>query len=705
MIHAQFQWWFLVLPLFCIIAISVGLFHVWQIKREEGPLHESISALSSYLRESVFVFLKRQLFLIGVTVGLLLLGSVGLQMLDLHRNLFMVLIMWGVFWSGVIGYFAIRKSTQITGDFLQQGLENIPRWQVNVTRMGWALTLIPLGILTLLLWVWMAMFQILVCFNIFHTADRLMHMSGLSGPWSMAMLKNPAFQQMHQTEMGIILLVFCFGPLIQAFLVRLTTQMMRYTTSATCKRLDYFYPGMGGDDLRSPVSMAHHIGDYAYHVWGQISGMINTYLTVILSATVIAIAAMREGGAVSNVHGVKLPFLLVCFGLFAAALVSLFPRLALFKKIGISSVIVVGLSAVGVLLNVIPLHVFWGIVMSSGLACGMFYLKSQKERLMSTEATDFRGLMSVWLVVSMILGWFWLMFTLFHGNVHVLVGLYGIALGVVTFMGVTLPYIAFSHSNAFVHITMNNARILQVEGVLFDNLQVCIEDLRRYAPVTLIYQTVLMTFSGLLLFFTFFDMLPYWLQRIQHIGIQSHVAHALAVANEDHLNFEHIVSMLGIAPTEGSFLVGLFLSFWVVLALGVFWTWVAGRIEAKLFAKADEQLQKTPAILEGQVLPSYAESVEIVTTRAYQSSFGLLLLLCIGTLVAGVCLGLGGLAGLFLGMLVCTAIAGLYAFYYAQSQEHQVSELGYSVIALASQAILLFATLFGVIILHFGYGL
>ena len=77
-------------------------------------MHESISALSSYLQESIFVFLKRQLFLIGVTVALLIMGSVGLQILNLHESSFLILIVWGVLWSAIIGYFAIRKSTQVS---------------------------------------------------------------------------------------------------------------------------------------------------------------------------------------------------------------------------------------------------------------------------------------------------------------------------------------------------------------------------------------------------------------------------------------------------------------------------------------------------------------------------------------------------------------------------------------------------------------
>ena len=705
MVLAQFQWWFLVMPLFCVVAIGVGLSHAWRIKREEGALHESISALSSYLQESIFVFLKRQLFLIGVTVALLIMGSVGLQFLNLHESSFLILIVWGVLWSAIIGYFAIRKSTQITGDFLQQGLENTSRWQENVTRMGWALTLIPLGILTFLLWVWMSVFQLLVFFNIFHTGEHLMQVSGLSGPWSVSVLKDPVFQQMHHAEMGIILVAFCFGPLIQSFLVRLTTQIMRYSTGAACKRLDYFYPGMGGDDLRNPVSMAHHIGDYAYHVWGHISRMLHTYLTVIISATLIAIEAVREGTMISHPHMVKMPFLLACFGLFGAAIASLFPRISWLKKMGISSLMMIGLSGVGGLIDVMSLRVVMVIVGSSALAWLMVYLTSQKESQMSTDPHDFRSLMTVWGVVSLILGCFWAMFALSHGDIHVVDGLYVIALGLVTFMGVSLPYTAFSQSHAFVHITINNARILQVDGALADNIQAQIRDIRRYAPVTLIYQTVLMTFSGLLFFFVFLDMLPYWLQTIQQAGISSYGAQTLLLVDTNPRSFENTVSLLGISPTNGAFLMGLFLAFWVVLGLGVFWTWISGRIEAQLFARADEQLRSTPAILEGQVLPSYVESVAAVTTHAYQSSFGLLIGICMGTIGAGMWLGLGGLLGLFLGMLMCMGIAGLYAFYRAQSQDHPESELAYSVTALATQAMLLFAILFLEIILYFGYGL
>jgi hypothetical protein len=704
MIHAQFQWWFLLLPISCMVAIGTGIFHVFQIKRMQTPLHESVFALTSYLRESVLVFLKRQLLLIGVTVGLLALLSIGLQLLDLHRNSFMFLIIWGVAWSGVIGYFAIRKSTQITGDFLQQGLEDPKQWQDNVTRMGWALTLLPLGILTLLLWVWMSMFQILVYFNIGKTGENLMRMAGLSGAWSPELLKHPVVQQMHHAEMGIILLAFCFGPLIQAFLVRMTTQMMRHATGEACQRLAYFYPGAGSDDLRNPVSMAHHIGHYAYHVWGQLSGMVNTYLTVVLSAIAISVAALREDTLLHTyAHIPKLPFILACFGLLGAAVASMFPRASLSKHVGISGGILLFFALLGTYGKVIPPHLFG--VMGSGilLAWGMFYLKGRMSGIPElNERSYFRGLVIVWIVISVILGWFWLVFTLSHGQTHVLVGISGIALAVMTFMAVTLPYLAFSHRHAFVHITMNNARILQVENTISDTLQTHVDAQRRYAPVHLMYQTTLMTWSGIVFFFVFFEMLPYWMQKVTHPTLQAHIAAVVPVS--ESLTFEHVVRMLGVTPTNGNFLLGLFLAFWVVLGLGAFWTSMVYLISSRLFQGADRQLQD-PAILEGQALPSYVESVAMVTTRSYQSSFGLLLLLCLGTLGAGYVLGLGGLAGLFLGMLLCSGIAGIYAFYMSQWREHADSELAHGVIALAAQAIVLFAILFGVIVLYFGHGL
>jgi len=695
---------FLVMPLSCIITIIVGFYHIRQIQKENTPLHESIAALSSYLRDALLVFLKRQLLLIAITLGFLILGSIGLSQLNLHGKSLAALITWGVGWSCIIGYFAIRKSTQITGDLIQQSLTNTDLWKKNITHMGWALTLLPLGILTLLLTIWMGIFQALVRLNIFQTGDRLMQSAGIAGPWTPEIMNNPAFINMHQSELGIVLLAFCFGAMVQTFLVRVTTQTMCHATDRTCRRLDYFYPGTDANDLRNPISMAHHIGHYVDQVWGKISVMINTYLMVLLTSTAIMIAAVRESPLHYDVAMVRAPFMIACFALLAASIVSLWSQKTLFKQVRLSAMYIGAMILIGVWLGIVPLKTLACVLLSLAFALLMFYLKEKKDMMPHAQDLRLSGLKTTWNVVFLTTGWLIALFTICHNDTHILLGLAGIATGLVTFMGATLSYPAFLHRNTFIAITMSSAKILHVDQELTEKIEDTLHHIQKHRPFTLLSQTLLMTGSLLFLFFIFFEMLPYWLQKINHPNITQ----KLLLMGQKHLavfNLTDIENVLEISPTKAPFLLGIFLAIGVILGLGVFWLWRSSQIEGKLFTQAEKQLQADDRILKGEYLPSYQEGVQIATTHAYQSSFGLALFICIGTLLVTEVLGFGGLSGLFMGMIFCSALSGLYAFCQAQWGDHAESELSASMIGLVTQAMLLFAILFSVFLLYFGHGL
>lgn len=695
---------FIVLPLSCIVAIIVGFYHVCQIQTEKTPLHESISALSSYLRAALFVFLKRQLLLIVITVGFLVLGSFGLSKLNLHGPSLAALITWGVGWSCVMGYFAIRKSTQITGDLLQQSLTNTSLWEKNVTHMGWALTLMPLGILTFLLALWTGIFQMFIRFNIFHTGERLMRMAGIEGPWNIDIMSHPAFINMHQSELGIVLLAFCLGAMVQTFLVRVTTQTMCQATEHTCRRIDYFYPGTDADDLRNPISMAHHIGHYVDQVWGKISVMVNTYLTVLLTSTSIMIAALRESPTNYELSMVSGPFLVICCGLFSASMVSFWPQQTFFKQMRFAAMLMTTLTFIGVCVEMVPIRLFFCILLSLGFSVFLFFLKEKKDATPLSQNILFAGLWTTWRVVFLTMAWLVSLFAICNNDPHILLGLDGIAIGLVTFMGVTLSYTAFLHRNTFISITMSNARILHVDKELSEKIGDTINSIKKYKPFTLFSQTLLTTGSLLFLFFIFFETLPYWLQKIKHPKITE----KLLLMSEKHLavfNLKDIEHILDISPTKAPFLFGLFLSIWVVIGLGVFWVWRVSRIESKLFSQAETQLRADDRILKGEQLPSYQEGVQIATTAAYKSSFGLALIIGVGTLGITEVLGFGGLSGLFMGMIFCSALSGLYAFCSAQWHSNAEPELVASMIGLVTQAILIFAILFSVLLLYFGHGL
>jgi Na+/H+-translocating membrane pyrophosphatase len=695
---------FLALPLFCIITILVGIYHLRRIVTEKEPLHESIAALSSYLSDAIFVFLKRQIFLIVITIAILVLGSVALSRLDIHESSLALFIVWGLAWSCVIGYFAIRKSTQITGDLLQQSLTNTPLWEKNIGHMGWALTLMPLGILSFLLSIWLTVFQIIVKFNFFHSSQRLMTSAGISGEWHPGVFLNPAFQNMYQSELSVILLAFCFGAMVQTFLVRVTTQNMCHATDRACKQLDYFYPGTDANDLRNPISMAHHIGHYADQVWGKISVMINTYLTVLLTAIAIMVAALRDSPTIYELNMVKAPLQIACVGLLAASMASFRKQESLFHHALVSSSMMGLLSLVAFGVGMLPIKALFCVIISLIFSVFLFYLKEKKDQKEAPKDILFQGLLDTGRVFIITLAWLGTLFAICHNGTNVLLGLDGMALGLVTVMSSRLFYIAFLHKTTFVTITINNTRILQVDKDLSEKIKDLLHAIQRYRPFTLFTQTLLTTGSLLCLFFIFCATLPYWLQRITHPKIH----HVLSSVSDKHLSvftLHDIENALGISPTNTPFLVGFFLSILVVIGLGVFWIWRVSQSEITLVLGAKKQLDSDDRLLKGEQLPSYQEGVQMATTNAYKSSFGLAVVIGIGTLIITGILGFGGLSGLVIGMIFCSTASGFYAFCHAQWGNKTEPELAASLIGLVTQAILLFSILFGAILLYVGQGL
>jgi Na+/H+-translocating membrane pyrophosphatase len=700
----QLSFFLVIVPLCCLSTIIIGIYHVLQIKTDQDPLHESIASLTGYLRDSLFVFLKRQLLLISVTVGALVLASLLLSKLHLHVNSLAGLITWGVGWSCVIGYIAIRKTTKITGDFLQQSLTDTPLWEENITRMGWAMTLLPLGILSLLLAIWLGVFQFILRSNIFQTGERLMHSAGISGPWRPDVLQNPAFQNMYQSELVIVLLAFCFGAMVQTFLVRITTQSMTHATDQACKHLSYLYPETDSDDLRNPICMAHHIGQYADQVWGKTSVMINSYLTVLLTSMAIMVAALRETPMTYEIAMVRAPFQIVCFGLLAASIASLLNHKTLFKQAQTGTLVISILSAISFGLGTLPIRALEGIVLSLLFTLLLFYLKEKKDLTTRASNSQLQGIWNTWRVMALTLGWLVALFMIYNKSTHVLIGLDGIALGIATFMAATLPYTAFLHRNTFVTIAISNARILHVAKDLTDKINDTLQTIQKHRPFTLLRQLILMTSSLLFLFFIFFETMPYWLQKISH----PRITEKLTTLNQKNLaitTLSDLNTILGLSPTKAPFLMGLMLSILIVIGLGVFWSWRVSCNADKLFEQAEKQINEDERIMKGEHLPSYQASIEIATTSAYKSSFGLALAVGLGGLAVADILGFGGLGGLFMGMIFCTALSGIYAFCHAQWRDNPEPELSSTLIGLSTQAMLLFAILFSVFLLYVGHGL
>lgn len=717
MIIENVRFWLLIVPFAAILSFCLGVFHLLKVRSEREPLQESILALSSYLQGSLKIFLKRQSFLIGISIGIIIVITALLRALGVSHIMLTHFIVWGILWSSVLGYFILSRSSTATGNFLQQSLKNPEGWEKNVSRFGWTLTLLPLGLLTFSLCMSLNFIHHATTHNWLGMGTRIMGQTSLIGVWSAEILHHPLFEKARRQEINLILAAYCFGALIQTFLVKITTMTMSKSTQLSSKHVEFNYPGLGSDDLRSPLSLAHHISDYANQIWGAMSYMINTYLIVLLSASAIAIMAFQEEPLASTRTFLTLPMLITAFGLLGGCITSFFYRSSLFKQLCISASVIASLSGIGCLIEVIPLYLFGIIVLSLGTGLGLFFLHHHNQNQETHLLQQVARLTNTWLSLMLILGWMGLTVTLCDGVAHVLLGLYGIAIGGVSLLGLWLVYTAYSHRNTFIHLTITNANILHAQEGLPEEVLTTVEQANSHNGPIILLKTLLISISCLMLFFIFLAAIPHWIEKIispslveqlrnnyvsltNHLISESEIRDLLA-----HISFSGSAFLLGISPTRPLFLFGLFGSLSVVLGLGIFWIRAITRTDNKLFNQAIVQLEENPLILEGQVLPSYQESIQSVTNASFKTSFFLGGMLCLVVPLSVLLIGLRGLAGLLLGMIFLTLFTGLYAYNSCQVQDDSKEELTFTLTGLATQTMLLFAFLFGAGLLRFGCGL
>jgi len=678
------HWLFFAIPVLSMTSILTGFFHLRRLRPETDALHESVDAITSYLRDSTRVFLQRHLILVGMTVGILVAGSVVLSIVGLHVAMLPALIVWGVVWSSIIGYFAIRKSTQLSGDLLQQAIQSPDLCVQNSSRLGWAFTLIPLGILTLLLSYWLAIFHLIVRFNVFGAGARLMHRAGLNGAWTEATRSHIGFQNMAQSEAGVILLAFCFGIMIQTYLVKFTTQLMRHTTGEASSRINLAHPEVNADDLRNPLSLACHLSQYADEIWGQLSRMMNTCLTVVLAATAILLAAVRENPLLYDLGTIRLPFIITIFGLLALCVVSLLSLRTRSRQTACAAIVIGGLTALTTVFGLTSWTVFIQVGLTLAFVMALAFVQTQKERVASLSQV----------MVTVTLTGIWGVGLFLCADVHptLLNALAGISVGAVTLMSVTLPDVASDLKANLLRLTQSNARILQIDLSGMDDRP----------PAKLPYSVIISTCSLIFLFFTFFNLVPYWLTTIHHPQIAS----KMSQIGDKHASLYHIGDierLIHISPTDGLFLIGILTSIWIILGMGAYVQRTQTNIELRLFHDADSQLVNGEAIMQGLRLPEYHRGVQSVTTDAFKTSFFVATAVWFVTLLIWVVLGVSGVIGLFVGLIVCSVIGGIYTWIVPKELADGATR-GYFLVSLVTQAMLLFASLFGVVVLSCGMG-
>lgn len=704
----------LMIPIASAIAVLFGFKWMADIRRGRQVLNDSILALSTYLKSSLSVFLKRQLMLTGAAALMMMLITFVLQYFQMNHALLIYFIFWGVLWATVIGCIVLSRSSMVVAHFLQQALQDPEGWKKNTYKFGWLLVLIFFGFLTFNLGIALRAVEYVTTHNIFGMSGRIMGYAHLVGIWGEDVLNNPVFETMRHREITLILLAYSFGVLVQTFLVKMTTQTMSKSSQLASEHLEYQYPGLGADDLRSPLSMAHHISEYAYRIWGHLSSMINVYLLVLLSALSVSFVAYKTSDAIEN-NLISFPMTVCTLGLLGGALASCFYTESLLKQWGISSAVIAFFSWVAWVMGSVPFYAVAIVWITLCVGILLYRIQQREPQMEGLVAQHLSHLIKTWVSFFVILSWMGVVFYIAHGPEHILTGMAGIALGASTLSALGMVNIAASLRHNFVKLTLANARILRVEEEMPESIQPFLVQLRKNKESGTFNRVILITLSALALFFVFLESTRYWILEagpavLEHLRISfEHLTH-LPLSDShcavllSHISFSEIDFLLGISPTRILFLLGVFCSVFVATGVGILWVYRVAKIEKQAVLAAVEQLEKSPEIIEGQVLPSYQEPIQKMTSQAFRASFVFGILLSLLVPLIGRIIGFGGLTGLLMGMIFLTLLTGLFTCVRGSEGEDCKEALAHDLIGLATQALLLFAFLFGAELVRLGCG-
>ncbi|NDC83331.1 hypothetical protein EB093_06700 [bacterium] len=667
----------------CIASIIAGIYHIRKITPLSETIDEPISALSTYIRDSTNVFIKRQGVLTAGAVVVLTVGSIIMSKLELHNKLFPILVSWGIVWSTIIGYGAIRISNRRIEMLLHQSINDPVGWRRNTQRLGWAITLIPLGILFFLLNLWMSGFQFALFSDTRFLGSQILHQSISNSNLLPEIAAHFHIKHIIQSE-AEMLLTFCFGILIQTFLVKITTQSMRQSTHTVGQLVDEFFPGIGPSDLRNPASMAHQIALYADVIWGNLSVAIDRFLTAVLTSTIIMLMTLKATHMPYSTAFIRIPFLVIALGLAAASWVSWTRSHASVPQqtLGVSLIITIG-AVISFFTGVIPLGYLWCIV-ASVIFSGMVGLKFGAGNDAQHRQYGYLLLVSIVTLV-----WASISYKCCDSSQIVLLGMDGIGIGIVTVLATSIPRVAATFSRHFQEVTASQSEILGHRQSI------------ELPQSSLISDVIINCISTLLLFMTFLSLLPYWISKVSHPVVTSILQkyssmHILEVGIHD------IHNILYLSPTSSPFLFGLFLSIALILGNYAYWEYHSQSIESKLYVESQNQLTESPAIIEGKELPKYETSIQRVTTHSFRRSFEFLgILAVLGLGIVGL-IGLGGITGALVGLMIITGFIGLVP---RGTSETAPIRVGYLEVQLTTKALLILTILFSVVMLNLGLGL
>ena len=271
---------------------------------------DHVVELIDYIKNTVFYFVKRQAVVIGVLFTCMFIPSLFASILFKSPRAFIfVMILIGIFSSGILGFIATRSNILsifkfnniVESDFKSQ-------FQV-ITKAGIKTTLRLLGYLFLDLVTWFFVLFILLKSNI-GSISTFIFSSQLNLIWNPDILTDPLLLNKYYLVIWQFFVGYLMGFFIQTFLSCLRSGLFATSADITADFIGQTEFDLPEDDLRNPVSIADQAGDQLKNSFSSSLILLSTALFALFSTSFIGVLNGIKSNSNSFILGFS-PFLLL----------------------------------------------------------------------------------------------------------------------------------------------------------------------------------------------------------------------------------------------------------------------------------------------------------------------------------------------------------------------------------------------------------
>ncbi|MBE6637420.1 MAG: sodium-translocating pyrophosphatase [Ruminococcaceae bacterium] len=429
--------------------------------------------------------------------------------------------------------------------------------------------------------------------------------------------------------------------------------------------------GIPEDDPRNPACIADNVGDNVGDVAGMGADLYESYVSSIISASALGVAAFNEVAAVDRTRALLVPLLLAAFGVLASILGTFFVKtkenasqknlLGALRRGTNFSAILIAVAAYPIVRLSLGAS-FWGLYIAIllGLLAGVFiglcteYFTSDSykpTRFLAKTATtgsataiiDGLGLGMLSTVLPVVIVSVCLIGSFFLSGMSVTVGgevipfsntrgLYGIALaavGMLSTLGITLA------TDAYGPVADNAGGIAQMSGLP--------EEVRaRTDALDSLGNTTAATGKGFA------------------IGSAALTAMALIASYVDKIKSIDPDFVFQMDIMNPPVLVGLLLGACLPFVFAALTMKAVGRAAQSVVIEVRRQFEEIDGLLDGKGEPDYASCVDLCTKASLKEMVLPSLIAVVVPVVAGLLLGVNGVVGLLAGATITGFLLAIF---------------------------------------------